>query len=237
MTTLTEQSVQVADLAGRVRGARVLRDQSAAWVGFDSRVKDLVQRLSDPMEFLEWVQGRGGVRDQGSPAGLSAASRAVEMLLTGLSTEPTPDNTMVQLGKAEEAVNNVISKLVESAETAWRGYTATIQWTNPHIYAPFQGDPAFGEAVKELSEADTKLQRLRTETYLRDEAKRTSFDELLEEQAELVNRLPAMDDEEVMRFLDNAAAQSGAPLTALTDNVRAWLKTHRMSSKYSIRRS
>ena len=66
---------------------------------------------------------------------------------------------------------------------------------------------------------------------------RTRFDELLDAQAELVKKLPAMDDEEVTRFLENAAAQSGAPLAALTDNVRAWLKTHRMSSKYSIRRS
>jgi len=237
MTTLTELSVQVVELAGRVRGARQLRDQGAAWVGFDSRVKGLMRRLSGPMDFLEWIQGRDGVRDRRSPAGLKAAVGAVETLLTGLSNEPTPDRTMVQLGTVEEAVNNVASKLVESAETAWNGYRATIQWTNPHIYAPFQGDPVFGEAVKELSEAHTKLQTLRTETYLGDEAKREMFDELLDAQAALVEKLPAMDDEEVMRFLDNAAAPGGAALTALTDNVRAWLRTHKMSSKYAIRRS
>ena len=237
MTTLMEKSVQVAELAGRVRSANRLRDQGAAWVGFDSRVKELMRRLSGPMEFLDWVQGRDGVRDRGSPAGLTAAVRSVEALLTGLSNEPTPNRTMVQLGTVEDVVNNVISKLVESAETAWRAYTATIQWTNPDIYAPFKDDPAFGEAVKELSAASTELETLRTETYLRDEVKRTRFDELLSGQPELVRDLPAMDDEEVMRFLDNAAAPSGAPLTALTDNVRAWLKTHRMSSKYSIRRS
>lgn len=237
MTTLTEQSLQVAELAGRVRGARVLRDQGAAWVGFDSRVKDLMRRLSGPMEFLEWAQGRDGVRDRRSPAGLSAANRAVETLLTELSNEPTPDRTMVQLGTVEEAVDNVASKLVESAETAWKGYIATIQRINPDIYVAFRGDPGYGEAVEELSVASTKLETLRTETYLRTEAKRERFDELLSEQADLVNKLPAMDDEEVMRFLDNAAASSGAPLTALTDNVRAWLRTHRMSSKYSIRRS
>ncbi len=237
MTTLTEKSVQVVELAGQVRGARVRRDQGAAWVGVDRRVKDLLLELSRPEEFLEWVQGRDGVRDQRSPAGLRAAVGVVETLLSGLSNEPTPDRTMVQLGKVEEAVNNVVSKLVESAETAWKGYTATIQWTNPHIYAPFQGDPVFGEAVKELSEADTKLQALRTETYLGDEAKRTRFDELLDAQADLVAKLPAMNDEEVMKFLDNAAAPGGAALSALTDNVRAWLKEHKMSSKYAIRRS
>ena len=237
MTTLMEKSVQVAELAGRVRSANRLRDQGAAWVGFDSRIKELTRRLSGPMEFLEWVQGRAGVRDRRSPVGLKAAVSAVETLLTGLPNEPTPDRTMVQLGKVEEAVNNVVSKLVESAETAWKGYTATIQWTNPHIYAPFQGDPVFGEAVKELSEAHTKLQTLRTETYLGDEVKRTRFDELLDAQADLVAKLPAMDDEEVMKFLDNAAALGGAPLSALTPNVRAWLKEHKMSSKYAIRRS
>ena len=236
MTTIIEKAKYMGALAIRVLGKRRERDQAGGWVQSEASIKNLHAQISEPLDFLKWIAGKGTEFGPSSPSGLARAKNTIEKYLSYLSDNPNADKSHEQISNLSVPIRNLIESQRNSARTLWEQYVATIKWENVDIYAAFKNDDTHGKSVQELAEATRAYQGLVSEYFLRRKEQRVEFDELLETHAQLIRTLPAMNDAEVRTFLVDAASAVGAPLGNLTENVLTWLKDHKLTAKYSARR-
>ena len=235
MTTIIEKAKRIGVLSARVLERERGRVQAAVWVQNQATIKVLNGQNTETSDFLKWIGDKGSEFVSSSPSGLTQAKNTIVKYLTYLSDNPDPDKAAGQVSKLSTSIGVVVESQKVGARTLWRSYCASIKWENPDIYAAFKNDETHGESVRELTEATRAYQGLVGEEFLKREEQRVGFDALLVTHDRLIGLLPPMDDEEVKAFLIEAAT-AGAPLGRLTANVVKWLKDHRLTAKYSVRR-
>lgn len=235
MTTIIEKAKRIGVLSARVLERERGRVQAAVWVQNQAAIEALNGQNTETSDFLKWIGDKGTEFVSSSPSGLTQAKNTIVKYLAYLSDNPDPDKAAGQVSKLSTSIGAVVESQKVDARTLWKSYCASIKWENPDIYAAFKNDDTHGQSVQELAEATRSYQGLLSEDFLRRKEQRVKFDELLVAHTRLIGSLPPMDDEEVKAFLVEAAA-AGAPLGRLTANVVKWLKDHRLTAKYSVRR-
>ena len=235
MTTIIEKAKRIGILSTQVLANDRWRQQAAVWDQNQANIKSLARQLTETLDFLKWIGDKGTDFVPSSPSGVGQAKNAIERYLTYISNDPDVDKAVEQSSKLSKSIEVVVESQKQSARALWTSYCVSIAWENPDIYAAFKNDDTYGERVRNLTDATRVYQGFVGEEFLKREEQRVAFDALLATHAELIGSLPPMDDEEVKAFLVEAATV-GAPLGRLTANVVKWLKDHRLTAKYSVRR-
>ena len=231
---ITDQIRSINELAeGIERKDKEDSDQNS-WNTYRRDVDKIITDLSEPMLFEGWLMKMDPTYVKPSVKGANRAAVAAKTLLEVLeSREATA--TGEQLVKLENLCKGVRLSQEETSAKGWKKLKDDVAWGNSHIYAAFKGHETHGIHFEELVQAEQIFrQQLEPQPYLSQKEDQELFEHVLNIRNQLLKKLPKMDNLEVEEFLKNAA-NDGAKLGSLTDNVKDWLRNNKLGAKYVIK--
>ena len=231
---ITSQVKRIHELSEGIKRKRQEDDAQHFWNSSRNNVNKILEEVSTLMRCEEWLEDIDPSYVKTPIRGVTAASGAIKTLLEAAESGDAR-KTNEQLVKVEERCRATLQSQKESTAKGWKKLKDDVAWGNSHIYAAFKGHETHGIHFEELVQAEQIFrQQLEPQPYLSQKEDQELFEHVLNIRNQLLKKLPKMDNLEVEEFLKNAA-NDGAKLGSLTDNVKDWLRNNKLGAKYVIK--
>jgi len=231
---ITSQTKRIDELSQDIKTRKREEGQRLSWNSSRRDVNKMLEEITVLMIHEDWLAGMDPTYIKTPIGGVNVAVGAIKKLLEVVESEEAR-NVNEQLVKVEQRVGATLQSQKESASKGWKKLKDDVAWGNSHIYAAFKGHETHGLHFDELLKAERIFrQQLEPQPYLSQKEDQELFENVLNKRNQLLKKLPKMDNLEVEEFLKNAA-NDGAKLGSLTDNVKDWLRNNKLGAKYVIK--
>jgi hypothetical protein len=231
---ILDQATALVRDATAVRERELLSRQRASWQTHTDRFAAIRERLASAAQFLAWCSAAGGADQPPRDAGdLAAAIGSVAKLHEALLADPGAVLEGNQVPDVASQVEALAKRLEEEARSTWANHLDQDEWVPASLWTPFENSSTYGASVRDAMHQDRRRKdfaRLPFPT----EAQQGEYEQLMQDRAALLARLPDTSDEEISAFLV-AAAGPGVPLAQYSEAVAAWLVEHGLADRYVIR--
>lgn len=233
---ISDRALKVRESTTRLKVRRSQYDRAQVWSTHSNALNESAELLEAPRSFLQWLHALGGPAVPAGIAEVSRARSAVALLQAGFANNPDGLLSGDLINKSRAAVKQAAEELDRLAAATWAQYLDQLSPPDADIYAGLRDQPEFGDLVREAEQQDRRYSQLRGEPYLKTEALRSEFANLLRARAATRKALPQITDDDVRLFV-TSAGRNGAPLSvALKGNVLEWLHEYGLTDTYVVRR-
>jgi hypothetical protein len=233
---ISDRALKVHESTTRLKARRSQYDRTQVWRTHSDALNESAELLEAPRAFLQWLHALGGPAVPAGIAEVSRARSAVARLQEGFANNPDQLLSGDLINRSRAAVKRAAEELERVAAAAWAQYLDQLSPPDADIYAGLRDHPELGGRVREAEQQDRRYSQLRGEPYLKTDALRSEFANLLVARTATRKALPEITDDDVRLFV-TSAGRGGAPLSlTLKENVLEWLDQYGLTDTYVVRR-
>ncbi|MFO1437577.1 MAG: hypothetical protein U1F81_04590 [Verrucomicrobiaceae bacterium] len=238
MNALEERCGELMVNLGRLES--VTRDQGLQnQIGaLDQKATVLAENSAEMKIQLSTMMAGGlcaGVSLVGLAKKLDDLDDRIAKVLGKLETSPEKINDGRDWPQCERLAHEVAKDLSDTLKGAWNGFITRKTLNRVSVFSAFRGLAQFREAINQLESLETKA-RSRISVLPQTVEEISIIIEIDEKMTRLIQGLQIESEpEEMIDFLKRCASVSGVPLSELTDERLAWLRSKGFEESLRIR--